>query len=158
MVIGVISDTHGRPLPDECRERLRAVDAILHAGDFTDRADLEAVQALGPPVHGVRGNGDSVWLVARLPLMRTLEFDGVRVGLIHDAGPAKGRLNRLRKRFPDARAVVFGHSHIPSHEAFGDFEIFNPGSPTQRRRQPAHTMGLATIEDGKISFDLIQLA
>ena len=89
--------------------------------------------------------------------MRTVEFEGVQIGLVHDAGPAKGRLNRLHQRFPDARAVVFGHSHIPLHETYGDFEIFNPGSPTDRRRQPRHSMGIATIEDGKISFDLILL-
>jgi putative phosphoesterase len=109
-------------------------------------------------VHAVRGNADDAWLVARLPLMRTLEFGGVRVGMIHDAGPAKGRLQRLKKRFPDAQAVVFGHSHIPLHEEFAGFQIFNPGSPTERRRQPEHTMGIATIEDGTISFDLILLA
>ena len=157
MVIGVISDTHHRKLPGECVERLSAVDAILHGGDFTAREDLEALQRIGPPVHAVRGNGDDPWLVAKLPLMRTVEFDGVQIGLMHDAGPAKGRLNRLHKRFPEARAVIFGHSHIPLHEAFGDFEIFNPGSPTDRRRQPRHSMGIATLEDGKISFDLILL-
>ncbi len=118
---------------------------------------LEALQALGPPVHVVRGNVDSSWLIARLPLMRTVELDGVKVGMVHDAGPAAGRLARMRRRFPDCAAVVFGHSHIPLHEAENGFQIFNPGSPTERRRQPEHTMGIATIEDGKISFDLISL-
>jgi predicted phosphodiesterase len=89
--------------------------------------------------------------------MRTVEFAGVRVGMVHDAGPAHGRLGRMRRRFPDCAAVVFGHSHIPLHEAEGDFQIFNPGSPTQRRRQPEHTMGIATVENGKIAFDLISL-
>jgi putative phosphoesterase len=157
MVIGVISDTHHRKLPGECVARLADVDAIVHGGDFTAREDLEALQQIGPPVHAVRGNGDDPWLVAKLPLMCTVEFEGVQIGLVHDAGPAKGRLNRLHKRFPDARAVIFGHSHIPLHESFGDFEIFNPGSPTDRRRQPRHSMGVATIEDGKISFDLLLL-
>ena len=92
MVIGVISDTHHRKLPEECVERLKGADAILHGGDFTAREDLEALQQLGPPVHAVRGNGDDSWLVAKLPLMRTVEFEGVQIGLIHDAGPAKGRL------------------------------------------------------------------
>ena len=157
MVIGVISDTHNRKLPDECVERLKAVDAILHAGDFTEREDLEAVQAIGPPVHAVRGNNDSEELMEELPQVQVVEFEGVHIGLVHDSGPAKGRVNRLHRRFPDARAVVFGHSHMPLHETFGDFEIFNPGSPTDRRRQPRFSMGIATIEDGKISFDLILL-
>jgi putative phosphoesterase len=161
VVLALISDTHmprgKRRLPDDCMARLREADAILHGGDLMTRAVLEELQALGPPVHAVRGNADDAWLVAQLPLMRTLEFDGVKVGMIHDAGPAKGRLKRLRTRFPDAAAVVFGHSHIPLHEEFAGFQIFNPGSPTERRRQPQHTMGIATIEDGKISFDLILL-
>ena len=78
--------------------------------------------------------------------------------MLHDAGPAAGRLARMRRRFPDEDAVIFGHSHIPLHETAADgFQIFNPGSPTERRRQPTHTMGLARIEDRKITFDLIAL-
>jgi uncharacterized protein len=161
VVVAVISDTHmprgKRRLPDECVERLKEADAILHGGDLMTREVLEMLQALGPPVHAVRGNADASGLSEELPLMRTLEFEGVQVGMIHDAGPAKGRLNRLRKRFPDAQAVVFGHSHIPLLEEYAGFQIFNPGSPTERRRQPRHTMGIATIEDGKIAFDLLLL-
>ena len=161
MVLALIADTHlprgKRRLPEECVERMRAADAILHAGDLMAREVLEALEALGPPVHAVRGNADDAWLVARLPLMRTLAFEGVKLGMIHDAGPAKGRLERLRRRFPDADAVVFGHSHIPLHEEHAGFQIFNPGSPTERRRQPRHTMGIATVENGKISFDLTLL-
>ena len=157
----MISDTHmprgKRRLPDG-GGAAEGRDAILHAGDLMEREVLEALQALGPPVHAVRGNVDSSWLQARLPLMRTVEFEGVRIGMVHDAGPATGRLARMRRRFPDAQAVIFGHSHIPLHEAEDGFQIFNPGSPTERRRQPEHTMGIATIEDGKISFDLIELA
>ena len=159
MVIGVIADTHNRKLPQECVERLRDVDAILHAGDFTRREDLDAVKAIGPPVHAVRGNVDDAWLQTRLPLQRTLEFAGVRIGMVHDAGPASGRLARMRRRFPDEDAVIFGHSHIPLHEtAPGGFQIFNPGSPTDKRRQRVHTMGYAHIEDGTIRFELVELA
>ena len=119
---------------------------------------LEELQGLGPPVHAVRGNVDDNWLQARLPLQRTLEFEGVRIGMLHDAGPAAGRLARMRRRFPDEDAVIFGHSHIPLHETAADgFQIFNPGSPTERRGQPTHTLGLARIEDRKITFDLIDL-
>jgi putative phosphoesterase len=158
VVVAVISDTHmprgGRRLPVE---RLTGVDAILHAGDLMEREVLEELQSLGPPVYAVRGNVDSAWLQARLPLMRTVELGGVRIGMVHDAGAATGRLQRLRRRFPDAHAVVFGHSHIPLHEEREGFQIFNPGSPTERRRQPRHTMGIATIEHRKITFDLIVL-
>src|SRR3954467_12867585 len=140
MVLAVISDTHmprhRRRLPDACVERLKRADAILHAGDLMEREVLEALQALGPPVYAVRGNVDSSWLIARLPLMRTVELGGARIGMVHDAGPAKGRLARLRARFPDAQAVVFGHSHIPLHESDAGFQIFNPGSPPPPGRPP----------------------
>src|SRR3954447_13228077 len=138
-----------RRLPDACVERLKASDVIVHAGDLMEREVLEALQALGPPVYAVRGNVDSSWLQARLPLMRTVEFDGVRIGMVHDAGAKQGRLERMRRRFPDTHAVIFGHSHIPLHEAADGFQIFNPGSPTEKRRQPEHTMGIATITDRK---------
>jgi putative phosphoesterase len=161
VIVAVISDTHmprgNRRLPDACVQRLAQADAILHAGDFMELEVLEAIQALGPPVHAVRGNVDSAQLIARLPLMRTVGFEGVRIGMVHDAGPAQGRLARMRRRFPDAHAVVFGHSHIPLHESGGGFQIFNPGSPTERRRSPRHTMGIATIEADRVSFELIGL-
>jgi hypothetical protein len=161
VVIAVISDTHmprgPRRLPDACLERLRAADAILHAGDLMELEVLHALQALGPPVHAVRGNVDSSELQARLPLQRLIDLGGVKVGMLHDAGPRTGRLERMRRRFPDARAVVFGHSHIPLHEARDGFQIFNPGSPTERRRSPRHTMGMATVADGEIAFELVVL-
>jgi len=82
----------------------------------------------------------------------------VNIALIHDAGPAEGRLERMRRRFPQADALVFGHSHIPLHEVGDDgFQIFNPGSPTDRRRQPRHTMGVARIEQAEIAFELVAL-
>jgi predicted phosphodiesterase len=79
--------------------------------------------------------------------------------MVHDAGPARGRLERQRARFGDCAAVVFGHSHIPLHETSPDgaFQLFNPGSPTDRRRQPHHTMGEATIASGRITFTLLPL-
>ena len=161
MVLAVISDTHmprgNRRLPDACVQRLASADAILHAGDFMELEVLEALQTLGPPVHAVRGNVDSAQLIARLPLMRTVQFEQVRIGMVHDAGPAQGRLARMRSRFPDAHAVVFGHSHIPLHESAGGFQIFNPGSPTERRRAPRHTMGIATVEGDAVHFELITL-
>jgi uncharacterized protein len=94
----------------------------------------------------------------RLPAVRVVEAAGARILMTHDGGPADGRLGRLRRRFPGVDAVVFGHSHIPLHEHAGDFHIFNPGSPTERRRAPVHTMGLATAVDGRLEFELVQLA
>ncbi len=158
LTVAVISDTHmprgKRRLPVE---RLACADAILHAGDLMELEVLHALQALGPPVHAVRGNVDSHELIVRLPLMRTVQFEGVRIGMVHDAGASQGRLARLRRRFPNTDAVVFGHSHIPLHEEHEGFQIFNPGSPTDRRRQPRHTMGLAHVDGSKLTFELIVL-
>ena len=149
--LAIISDTHlprgARALPAACVERLRAAALIVHAGDFVARSAYDELVALGPPVVAVHGNVDSAELRELLPAARVLEAGGVRIGLIHDAGAARGRLERMRRRFPGCAAVIFGHSHIPLHETAADgFQIFNPGSPTDRRRQPAHTMGLATID------------
>ena len=161
MRLAIVSDTHlprgRRTLPEACVERLREADAILHAGDFMELSVLEEISALGPPVHAVRGNVDSAELQARLPAARVVKAGGARIAMLHDAGPAAGRLGRMRRRFPEVDAVVFGHSHLPLHESAGDFAIFNPGSPTERRRAPHHTMGLATISDGRVAFELIEL-
>jgi putative phosphoesterase len=161
--LAIISDTHmprrGRTLPRECVQRLRTADLILHAGDLMEASVLAELQALGPPVHAVRGNVDSMELQARLPLTRVVEAAGARIAMLHDAGPSGGRLGRMKRRFPDANAVVFGHSHIPLLESDADgFAIFNPGSPTERRRSPHHTMGIATANDGRIAFELVVLA
>jgi uncharacterized protein len=158
VIVAVISDTHmprgERRLPVE---RLRGADAILHAGDFSELSVLEELQALGPPVYAVCGNVDSRELILGLPVQRTVQLGEVRIAMIHDAGPSQGRLARLRRRFPDVDAVVFGHSHIPLHEERDGFQIFNPGSPTDRRRQPRHTMGFARIQDTTVTFELIAL-
>ena len=134
----------GRALPGACVERLRAADLILHAGDLVAAEVLELLESLGPPVLAVHGNVDEPALRMRLPAVRLVEAGGARIVMTHDGGPADRRLARLRRRFPDADAVVFGHSHLPLHEEADGFHIFNPGSPTERRRAPAHTMGLAT--------------
>jgi hypothetical protein len=162
VVIAVISDTHlprgSRRIPDACVDRIRASDLLIHAGDIAAREVLEDIAAIGPPVVAVHGNVDSAELRNTLPEARTVDADGARIAVVHDAGPAAGRLARMRRRFPDADAVVFGHSHIPLHERDGDeFQIFNPGSPTDRRRQPRHTMGIARAERGKVDFELVEI-
>jgi predicted phosphodiesterase len=101
---------------------------------------------------------DSPELRRRLPAETVVDLEGAKLGVVHDAGPAQGRLGRLRHRFPGADAAMFGHSHIPLHETGADgFQIFNPGSPTERRRAPTHAMGLAHAEGGKLRLELVFL-
>ena len=106
--------------------RLRAADAILHAGDLVALEVLELLESLGPPVHAIHGNVDGPDVRRRLPGARVVEAGGARIGMIHDAGPAVGRLARMRRRFPDADAVVFGHSHLPLHEEDGRLPDLQP--------------------------------
>jgi putative phosphoesterase len=157
----VISDTHlpraGRRLPDACLAWLQAAELIVHAGDVCGAAVLEDLRAVGPPVAAVHGNVDEPALRASLPERLVLSLGSVSIGLVHDAGPAQGRLERLRGRFPECAAVIFGHSHIPLHERAGAFQIFNPGSPTDRRRQPQRTMGLARVDERAVTFELVAL-
>jgi putative phosphoesterase len=159
--LAIISDTHmpkgPRRLPDACVARLRAADAILHAGDLVALEVLELLESLGPPVHAVHGNIDDPEVRMRLPAVRVVVAEGARIVITHDGGPTEGRLARLRRRFADAHAVVFGHSHMPLHEERDGFHIFNPGSPTDRRRAPAHTMGIATAYAGRLEFELVAL-
>jgi putative phosphoesterase len=163
MVVAVISDTHmprgGRRLPEACVERIAAADLLLHAGDVMTVEVLRGLEAIGPPVAAVHGNMDSAELRRLLPAERIVEAEGARIAMVHDAGPRAGRLERMRRRFGDrADAVVFGHSHVPLHERAGDgFQIFNPGSPTERRRAPSHTMGFARVEHRRLRFDLVVL-
>jgi uncharacterized protein len=161
--IAIISDTHlpkgARRLPEACVARLADADLIIHAGDLVRLSVLEEVQALGPPVVAVHGNVDDAAVRMALPETATVDAGEHRIGIIHDAGAAEGRLERLRRRFPGAQAVVFGHSHIPLHERAPDgFQIFNPGSPTDRRRQPRFTMGACRAHAGaRLEFELVEL-
>src|SRR5215218_1185098 len=163
MVIAVISDTHlprgARRLPDGCVRRIAEADLLLHAGDFSTLAVLRELEAIGPAVAAVHGNVDSAELRRLLPTERVVEAEGTRIAMVHDAGPRRGRLERMRRRFGGrADAVVFGHSHLPLHERADDgFQIFNPGSPTDRRRAPDHTMGLARVEAESLEFELVRL-
>jgi hypothetical protein len=136
---------------------MRESNLILHAGDFTYPEVLNDLEQLGPPVAAVHGNVDTDELARMLPEARLVDAGGATIAMVHDAGPAHGRLDRMRARFPDADAVVFGHSHIPLHEERDGFQIFNPGSPTDRRRQSQHTMGIARVESGHVDFELVTL-
>ena len=163
MRIAVIADTHmprgGRRLPDACIERIQAADLLLHAGDFSTLEVLRELEAIGPPLVGVHGNVDSADVRRLLPEERVVEAEGARIAMVHDAGERAGRLARMRRRFEGrADAVVFGHSHLPLHEQAPDgFQIFNPGSPTERRRAPTHTMGLIHIQSGLARCELVLL-
>jgi uncharacterized protein len=163
MLIAIIADTHlprgARRLPDACVERIAAADLLLHAGDFVTLAVLRELEAIGPPAVGIHGNVDSAELRRVLPAERIIQAGGARIAMVHDAGPRRGRLERLRRRFGElADAVVFGHSHLPLHErSDDDFQIFNPGSPTERRRAPVHTMGIAHVEGGRVAFEILDL-
>jgi uncharacterized protein len=103
---------------------------------------------------------DSAELRRLLPAERVVEAEGALIAMVHDAGPRAGRLERMRARFGDrADALVFGHSHLPLHEEAADgFQIFNPGSPTERRRAPTRTMGLMRVSAGLIRCELVRLS
>jgi len=160
--VAVIADTHmprgARRLPEACLERLRAADAILHAGDVVAEPVLDELEALGPPVHAVHGNMDDPALRERLPATLVVEVGGARIGMTHDAGPSAGREARLAQRFPGCAAVIYGHSHIPQVARSGEVWILNPGSPTERRRAPWHTMLVLEVERGRIEPELVQLS
>jgi putative phosphoesterase len=163
--IAIISDTHlpkgSRRLPERCVDRVRAADLIVHAGDFSTLAVLQEIQSYGRVV-AVHGNVDDAAVRVALPETAVIEAGGARLAVVHDAGPSRGRLERMRRRFAGsgagADAVVFGHSHIPLHEQAADgFQIVNPGSPTERRRAPRHTMASCRAHGGTLTFELVDL-
>jgi uncharacterized protein len=151
----VLADTHGprrwRACPPRVAGYLRRADQILHAGDVCT-ASVLAELAEYAPVTAVVGNNDgpdvAEWGAAETA---ELDLDGLRVAMVHDSGAATGRLARLRRRFPAADLVVFGHSHIPLDQSGSGLRIFNPGSPTDRRRQPHGTLGVLEIDSGRLA-------
>ena len=152
--IVVLSDTHVSPrstrqLPDEVYRNLAATDLILHAGDLVSLDMLRELEGFAP-VHAVLGNNDHE-LLGLLPERFEVEVEGIRFGLVHDSGDRQGRAARMRRWFPDADVVVFGHSHEPCNEA-GDADqvLFNPGSSTWKRRAPTHTFGVIEVGAGQI--------
>jgi putative phosphoesterase len=152
--VAVLADTHAprrwKGCPAAVADRLRGADVILHAGDVCTAATLDELAAFAP-VHAVLGNNDGPDVAAwGAPETLRLELGGLVVGMIHDSGPATGRPARLRRLFPDADLVVFGHSHIPWDETHDGQRSFNPGSPTDRRRQPHGTLGLLDIAEGRL--------
>lgn len=154
MRIAVLSDTHSprfwKRCPPAVAAALDGVDLILHAGDVCLVETLEELAQLAP-VQAVRGNNDGPDVAAwGAPEILEIELEGVKVAMLHDSGPSTGRGRRLRRRFPAADLVVFGHSHIPWHEVTDGQLAFNPGSPTDKRRQPQATMGELVLDDGAL--------
>ena len=150
----VLSDTHLRPdrqrtLPEPVWEAAATADVVLHAGDEATGDLLDRLAELAP-VHAVLGNND-VTLRSRLPEVLELELGGVHVAMIHDAGPRAGRPGRMRRRFPDARIVVYGHSHLPEDLEVEGQILFNPGSCTERRRAPQRTYGVLRLHGGEVT-------
>lgn len=150
----VLADTHirrgsTRRLPPAVYAALEEADLVLHAGDVVTAELLEELAGFAPTL-AVLGNNDTE-LVGQLPEERVFTVDGLRIAMVHDSGARKGREARLRRRFPTADLVVFGHSHIPIDAPGLDGQrLFNPGSPTERRRQPVHTFGRLRIDDGRL--------
>jgi uncharacterized protein len=160
--IVVVADTHipgfARQLPPALFPALRQTDLILHAGDV-DRAFLLDELREHAPVRVVLGNNDhgdvAEWGATEEV---HLEVQGVRIAMVHDSGPHTGREARMHRRFPDARLVVFGHSHIPIDvETDRGQRLFNPGSPTWKRRQPFPTYGVVTIAKGRLRTRIVEL-
>jgi putative phosphoesterase len=150
----VLADTHAprrwRSCPPRVAAHLRGADVILHAGDVCTAEVLDELAAYAP-VRAVRGNNDGPDVAAwGAPATLEIDLGGLHLAMIHDSGPRSGRADRLRRRFPHADLVVFGHSHIPVDQAAAGQRIFNPGSPTDRRRQPHGTLGVLDIDGGQL--------
>jgi uncharacterized protein len=135
---------------------LEEADVVLHAGDVVAASVLDDLLALAP-VEAVVGNMDDDALRASLPKRRIVEVDAVRIGMVHDAGPRAGREERLRAAFPCCSAIVYGHTHVPQLQRQSDVWIVNPGSPTERRSAPSHSMAVIRVSDGALEPTLVTL-
>jgi putative phosphoesterase len=152
----IMSDTHvpkrARDLPEPLWREVEAADVIVHAGDWVEVALLDRLEARSARLIGVYGNNDGPDLRARLPEIAHAEVAGLRLAVVHETGPAKGREERCARNFPDTDLLVFGHSHIPWDSVTDTgLRLLNPGSPTDRRRQPEHTYLTARIQAGRLS-------
>jgi hypothetical protein len=158
MKIVVVSDTHmprrAKRLPERLADELKTADAVLHAGDWTDLSVFETLSAYAP-TEGVAGNNDGADIVRRFGYRKVVSFGGCRIGLVHGHGPGRRSDTETRalEAFADQKldAVVFGHSHIPMLKRAGGTLLFNPGSPTDKRRQPRYSFGIFRIEDGQLT-------
>ncbi|MEU9984118.1 metallophosphoesterase [Streptomyces sp. NPDC050856] len=150
------TDTHvpkrARHLPARLLAEIELADVVVHAGDWVDTATLDLLESRAERLLAVYGNNDGPDLRARLPEVARAELAGVRLGVVHETGPAQGREARCAARFPDLDVLVFGHSHIPwDSEAPGGLRLLNPGSPTDRRRQPFCSYMTAVVSGGRLT-------
>ncbi|WBB53563.1 metallophosphoesterase [Verrucosispora sp. WMMD573] len=155
MRLVIMADTHlpkrARDLPAGLWTAVDAADLVVHAGDWVSAALLDDLERRSARLIGVYGNNDGPDLRARLPEIARADVAGVRIAVVHETGPASGRERRCAARFPDCDLLVFGHSHIPwDSEAPGGLRLLNPGSPTDRRRQPYATYLTAELADGRL--------
>jgi len=136
---------------------IAGADLVLHGGDFVSMQFLEELRGIGPPVEGICGNMDEPALKETLLKQRVIEVEGVRIGMVHDAGPRLRREARLAARFGDCEAVVYGHTHVPQVERFQHLWILNPGSPTERRSAPVYSMLVLRVQRNRITPELVTL-
>jgi putative phosphoesterase len=159
--IVVLSDTHipdfAKTLPKSLEPELRKAELILHAGDVTSRMVLDELATFAPVMVALGNNdGPDVAAWGARPEV-TVDVDGTRIVMLHDAGRREGRERRLRRRFPEADLIVFGHSHTPIDTEADGVRFLNPGSPTWKRRQPKHTFGIADVTDRRVQTRIIEL-
>ncbi|MFJ6730143.1 metallophosphoesterase family protein [Streptomyces sp. NPDC091281] len=152
----IMSDTHlpkrAKALPGPLLDALPEADVVVHAGDWVDTATLDLLESRSRRLLAVHGNNDGPALRARLPEVAHAELGGLRFAVVHETGPAQGREARCAARYPDTDVLVFGHSHIPwDTTAPGGLRLLNPGSPTDRRRQPHCTYLTATVDAGRLT-------
>ncbi|TCO53571.1 metallophosphoesterase family protein [Actinocrispum wychmicini] len=150
----IVADTHvpkrAKDMPDQVWRAVDEADVVLHAGDWVHVDLLDALERRARVI-GVYGNNDGPDLRARLPEVARVDLAGTRWAMVHETGPAKGREERCARAYPDVDVLVFGHSHIPWDTTVpGGLRLLNPGSPTDRRRQPACTYLTADVADGMV--------
>jgi len=152
----LLADTHlpkrAKALPDQVWRAVENADLVIHAGDWVDVALLDELEARANRVIGVWGNNDGADLRSRLPEVARVAVEGIRIAVVHETGPAAGREGRCDAAYPDTDLLVFGHSHIPwDTVTTNGLRLLNPGSPTDRRRQPVATMMTATADAGRLT-------
>lgn len=150
--IGIISDTHVPhfSFPDAVWTLFEGVDLIIHAGDLSTLSVLAQLETIAPVI-AVQGNVEREEVIRTLPIKREVVVGHCRIGVVHILGDSRYYERTARQEFPDARVVVFGHSHTPYNQEHNGLLLFNPGSATDRRRQPMYSIGILSIDGEALS-------